>query len=62
MPLHLRMKWLRAVKRTMVILVLYGIAISEGYYLPRYGMEWMLGAIGLTAFLAGYWIREHWDD
>ncbi len=46
----------------MVILVLYGIGISEGYYLPRYGLEWMLGAIGLTAFVAGYWIRAHWDD
>ncbi len=62
MPLHLPMKLLRALRRTMVILVLYGIGISEGYYLPRYGVEWLLGAIGLTAFLAGFYIREHWDD
>jgi hypothetical protein len=44
----------------MVILVL-GIAILEGYYLPRYSIESMLAAIGVTAFLAGYWIRTHWD-
>ncbi|MGE5818321.1 MAG: hypothetical protein ACM37Z_09880 [Deltaproteobacteria bacterium] len=55
------MKWLRTLKRCMVILVLYGIAILEGYYLPRYSIESMLAAIGVTAFLAGYWIRTHWD-
>jgi predicted anti-sigma-YlaC factor YlaD len=48
----------------MVILVLYGIAMSEAYYLPRYGygLEWVLGSLGLTAFVAGYWINDHWDD
>ena len=46
----------------MVVLILYGIGISEGYYLPRYGLEWMFGAMGVAAFLAGYWIRAHWDD
>jgi hypothetical protein len=56
------MKWLRALKRTTVIMVLYGIGIAEVYYLPRYGLQWMFIALGLTAFLAGFWVREHWDD
>ncbi len=51
-------KWL---KRGFMILALYGIAVLEGYYLPRYGVEWLLLAIGATAFLAGFWIRTHWD-
>lgn len=48
----------------MIILVLYGIGISEAHYLPRYGydLKWVLGALGLTAFVAGYWINNHWDD
>lgn len=52
------MKWLR---RIFMIGTLYGIGILEGYYLPRYGIEWMLAAIGATAFLAGFWIRARWD-
>lgn len=62
MPLHLRMKWLRALRRTTVIIVPYGIGIAEAYYLPRYGLQWMFIALGLTACLAGFWVREHWDD
>jgi hypothetical protein len=58
------MKWLRALKRTMIILALYGIGILEAHFIPRYGygLEWVLGAIGLTAFLAGLWVRTHWDN
>ena len=52
------MKWLR---RIFMIVTLYGIGILEGYYLPRYGIEWMLGAIGATAFVAGFWIRTRWE-
>jgi hypothetical protein len=51
-------KWL---KRGFMILALYGVGLLEGHYLPRYGIEWLLAAIGATAFLAGYWIRAHWD-
>jgi len=58
MPLPHGMKWLR---RIFMIMTLYGIGILEGYYLPRYGIEWMLAAIGATAFLAGFWIRARWD-
>jgi len=39
-------KWIR---RSLVILTLYGIGLLEGYYLPRYGLEWMLAAMGATA-------------
>jgi hypothetical protein len=43
------------------ILILYGIGLLEAYYLPSYGIEWMLGAIGATALLAGFWMRRHCD-
>ena len=65
MPLNVSMKkWWRALRHTMIILVLYGIGIAEAYYLPRYGydLKWVLGALGLTAFAAGYWMKDHWDD
>jgi len=52
------MKWLR---RIFMIVTLYSIGILEGYYLPRYGIEWMLGAMGATAFLAGFWLRTRWE-
>jgi len=55
------MNWLIWLRRGLFILILYAIAILEGHYLPRYGIEWMLGAIGVTAFLAGLWVRSHWD-
>jgi hypothetical protein len=55
------MKWFKWLRRTCVILTLYGIGLLEGYYLPRYGIEWMLAAMGATAFLAGFWMRRHWD-
>jgi hypothetical protein len=57
-------KWSKCVlwfRRVLVILVLYGIALFEGYYLPRYGIQWMLAGIGATAFLAGLWLRTYWD-
>lgn len=46
----------------MMILSLYGVGLVEAYYLPRYGIEWMLAAIGTTAVLAGFWVRARWDD
>jgi hypothetical protein len=55
------MKWLIWIRRGFFILSLYAIAVLEGQYLPRYGIEWMLTAIGATAFLAGLWVRSHWD-
>lgn len=55
------MTWQRRIRHTSIILSLYGIGILEGVYLPRYGIEWMLGAIGATAVLSGFWLRKHWD-
>jgi hypothetical protein len=45
-----------------MVFSLYGIGILEAYYLPRYGIEWMLGAIGVTALLAGFWMRRYWNS
>jgi hypothetical protein len=59
--LHQGMKWLKWLKHGFVILTLYIIALLEGHFLPRYGIEWMLAAMGVTAFLAGFGIRTHWD-
>ena len=55
------MRWFTRLRRSLVIITLYGIGILEAYYLPRYGIEWLLVALGATAFLAGFWIRTHWD-
>ncbi len=51
-------KWIR---RTCVILTLYAIGLAEAYFLPRYGLEWLLGGLAATAFLAGLWLRTHWE-
>jgi hypothetical protein len=55
------MQWRRRLRRGFIILTLYGIGLLEAYYLPSYGIEWMLSAIGATAILAGFWMRTHWD-
>jgi hypothetical protein len=55
------MKWRKRIRRTSIILTLYGIGLLEAYYLPRYGIEWMLAGIGTTAVLAGFWMRRSWD-
>ena len=54
--------WRKRTRRTLMIVALYGIGLAEAYYLPKYGIEWMLAAIGSTALLAGFWIRARWDD
>lgn len=55
------MYWRKRIRRGVMILALYSIGLAEAYYLPRYGIEWMLGAIGGTAVLAGFWMRARWD-
>jgi hypothetical protein len=55
------MKTFKWIKRCSMILMLYGVGLAEAHYLPRYGIEWLLMAIAVTAFLAGFWIRAHWD-
>lgn len=55
------MQWSQWIRRGLLILIIYAAGILEGYYLPHYGLEWMLGIMGLTAFLAGFWIRKNWN-
>jgi hypothetical protein len=55
------MPWRKQLRRGFMIVTLYVIGLLEGTYLPRYGIEWMLAAIGATAILAGFWIRSNWD-
>jgi hypothetical protein len=55
------MKWRKRIRRASMILSLYAIGLLEAYFLPRYGIEWMLAGIGTTAVLAGFWIRARWD-
>jgi len=63
MPPTDHMNSLRWFRRGLFIITLYSIGLSEAYYLPRYGygIEWLLGALGATAFLAGFWMRAHRD-
>jgi hypothetical protein len=56
-----QMKWRNAFRRTSIILTLYAMGLLEAYYLPRYGLEWLLAAVGATVLLASFWIRSHWD-
>jgi len=55
-------KWRSRIRRIFMVFLLYGIGILEAYYLPRYGIEWMLGAIGVTVLLAGFWMRRYWNS
>ena len=55
------MKWQKRVRLGFIIVTLYAIGLAEAYYLPRYGIEWMLAAIGATAVVAGLWMRTHCD-
>ena len=52
---------MRLIRHSFIITSLYGIGVLEAFYLPRYGLEWFLGAIGLTVFSAGLWMRKNWD-
>jgi len=61
MPYFEGMKWQKRVRLGFIIVTLYAIGLAEAYYLPRYGIEWMLAAIGATAVVAGLWMRTHCD-
>ena len=52
---------MKLLRHSFIISMLYGIGLLEAYYLPRYGLEWFLGGIGVTVFCAGLWIRKNWD-
>ena len=55
------MKIFRWLRHAFIISVIYSAGLAEFYYLPRYGLEYFLGAIALTVFSAGFWMRTHWD-
>ena len=55
------MKIFRWLRQGLIISVIYSVGLAEFYYLPRYGLEYFLGAIALTVFSAGFWIRAHWE-
>ncbi|MGH7817083.1 MAG: hypothetical protein ACREOR_06815 [Candidatus Binatia bacterium] len=55
------MKILTWLRQGFIISVIYSIGLVELFYLPRYGLEYLLGAIGATVFMAGFWMRTHWD-
>jgi hypothetical protein len=50
--------WLR---HSFIISIIYSIGIAELYYLPHYGIEYFLCAIGGTVFIVASWMRTHWD-
>ena len=56
-----KVKWRDRIRHIAIIATLYGIGLTEAYYLPRYGIQWLLGAILATVFIAAFWIRSHWD-
>jgi hypothetical protein len=61
MRCHGLMKILTWLRQSFKISVIYSIGLVELYYLPKYGIEYLLGAIGATVFMAGYYLRTHWD-
>ena len=53
-----KVTWRSRVRRTSIILTLFGLGLVEAYQLPRYGIEWLLGGIVATVILASFWIRR----
>ena len=56
-----KVTWGSRIRRTSIILTLFGFGLVEAYQLPRYGIEWLLGGIVATVILASFWIRSQWD-
>lgn len=52
------MKWRKRIRCTLMMLAVGGVGLLEAYYLPRYGIEWLLVAIGVTVVLASLWFRS----
>jgi hypothetical protein len=52
---------MRLLRHSFIIMTLYGIGLLEAYFLPHYGIEYFLGAIAVTVFCAGMWIRNNWE-
>ena len=49
------------VRRISIISTLYAIGLVEAYYLPRYGIQWLLAGLMATVLLASFWIRSRWN-
>lgn len=49
------------IRRISIISTLYAIGLVEAYYLPRYGIQWLLAALLGTVLLASFWIRSRWN-
>jgi hypothetical protein len=49
-------------RRGFFLVAIYAIGILESIYVPRYGLEWLLAALGATAVLAALWMRAYWDN
>lgn len=49
------------IRRISIISTLYAIGLVEAYYLPRYGIQWLLGCLLATVLLASFWIRSRWN-
>jgi hypothetical protein len=56
-----KVTWVSRIRRTSIILTLFGFGLVEAYQLPRYGVEWLLAGILATVLLASFWIRSQWD-
>ena len=56
-----KVTWGSRIRRTSIMLTLFGFGLVEAYHLPRYGIEWLLTGILATVLLAGFWSRSQWD-
>ena len=56
-----KVNWRDRIRRTYILSALYGVGLFEAYYLPRYGIQWLLGGILATVLLASFWIRSRWN-
>jgi len=49
------------IRRISIISTLYAIGLVEAYYLPHYGIQWLLAGVLATVLLASFWIRSRWN-
>jgi hypothetical protein len=49
------------IRHISIISTLYAVGLFEAYYLPRYGIQWLLAGVLATVLLASFWIRSRWN-
>jgi general stress protein CsbA len=54
-------KGMQRLRRDCFVATLCMIGLLEAAYVTPYGIQWLIIALGATGFLAGFWIRTHWD-